>query len=387
MACSGISSASYPVSNSEIRRPLLDCRQVLFASFDLQLFSSEKTEEPTPKKKEDARKKGQVAKSVEISAVFVLFAAFFSLKVMGPTIYEDLSRYMTYVFSHLISGDFTIQFIYTQILSFTIVFMKVMLPVLLAVLVASLAANYMQVGFIFSPDVLMPDFSKINPISGFQRLFSLRVVAELFKSLYKVVLVGYFVYRFGVNETMQIPKLVNTELIDSLRLTGTMVMDLSFQIIAVLLVLAVLDYAYQWWQNNEDMKMSKEEIKEEYKQTEGHPEIKRKIKERQRALAMQRMMQEVPKADVVVTNPTHFAVALRYDKEMSAPVVVAKGQDYVALRIKERALQHNITIVENKSLARTLYATVEIGSVIPVELYQAVAEVLAYVYRLKKRLS
>ncbi|HWR40421.1 MAG TPA: flagellar biosynthesis protein FlhB [Patescibacteria group bacterium] len=355
--------------------------------FDLQLFSSEKTEEPTAKKKEDSRKKGQVAKSVEISAVFVLFAAFAALKVSGPTIYEELSRYMTYSFSHLLSGDFTIQFIYTQVLVFTIIFMKVMLPVLLAVVVASLAANYMQVGFIFSPDVLMPDFSKMNPINGLQRMFSLRSLAELFKSMYKVVLVSYFVYRFGVSETMQIPKLVNAELIDSLRLTGAMVIDLAFQIIAVLLVLAVLDYSYQWWQNNEDMKMSKDEVKEEYKQTEGHPEIKRKIKERQRALAMQRMMQEIPKADVVVTNPTHFAVALRYDKEMSAPVVVAKGQDYVALRIKEQAKKHQITIVENKSLARTLYATVEVGSVIPVELYQAVAEVLAYVYRLKKRLS
>lgn len=360
-------------------------RSYQLAVFDLQLFSSEKTEEATPKKKEEARKKGQIPKSIEVSAVFVIFSAFFALKMAGASMYEEMANFMVHSFSHLSGAEFTLQSVYSLVIAFTIVFMKINLPVLIAVVVASLAVNYLQVGFLFSPEVLMPDFSKINPISGFQRLFSLRALVDLFKSLYKVVLVGYFVYRFGVSETMQIPKLVGSELIDSLKLTGSLVIDLAFQIIAVLLVLAVLDYAYQWWQNNEDLKMSKEEVKEEYKQTEGHPEIKRKIKERQRALAMQRMMQEVPKADVVVTNPTHFAVALRYDQEMSAPTVVAKGQDYVAGRIRELAKKHNIVVVENPPLARTLFASVEIGEVIPVELYQAVAEVLAYVYRLKKR--
>jgi len=190
-----------------------------------------------------------------------------------------------------------------------------------------------------------------------------------------------------MKQTKQVPTLISVELIDSLHLTASLILDLVFNISTVLFIMAVFDYMYQWWENQESMKMSKEDIKQEFKQAEGDPQIKGKIKARQRAMAMQRMMQDVPKADVVVTNPTHFAVALKYDQNMLAPVVVAKGQNLIAQKIKEIAKDHKVIIVENKMLARALYAAVEISHPVPHELYQAVAEVLAYVYKLKKRLS
>jgi flagellar biosynthetic protein FlhB len=267
------------------------------------------------------------------------------------------------------------------------VFLKTALPVMMIIAIISLAANLLQVGFVFSFEPLMPQLDRINPISGFQRLFSLRSLVELVKSLCKIAIIGYFVYRFIAREIVQVPQLISADLADSLRVSSGLIVDLALEIGAVILVLAALDYFYQWWEHTKSLKMSKQEVKEEFKQTEGNPQIKGKIKERQRAMAMRRMMQEVPKATAVITNPTHFAVAIRYDKSMSAPEVVAKGQDFLAERIKQVARENRVTVVENKPLARALYATVEVGETIPQELYQAVAEVLAYVFRLKRRLS
>ena len=356
-------------------------------AFDLQLFNGEKTEEATPKRKEEAKKKGQVAKSTEISSVFVIMAAFYTLKLLGVSVYTELADYMSGIFSSLSTTEFTIQSVQILYLKASLVLVKTVLPLLIVIMVISVTINYMQVGVIFSPEVLMPDFNKINPISGFQRLFSKRSLVELAKAIFKVCIIGYFIYRFAVIQTSDIPKLFSMELMDSLKLAGSLVIDLAFQIIAVMMILAVFDYIYQWWEHNQSLKMSKEEVKEEFKQTEGNPQIKSKIKEKQRAMAMRRMMQEIPKADVVVTNPTHLAIALKYDKTMSAPIVLAKGQDFQAERIKQVAREHKVVVVENKPLARALYPIVEIGDVVPPELYQAVAEVLAYVYRLKKRLS
>lgn len=359
----------------------------VIAHFDLQLFAGEKTEEATPKRKAEARKKGQVAKSMEINSVFVIMAAFLTLKVIGSYIVDQLTGYMKFIYSNLVLADFTITSIEQVFIGFAIVFLKTALPVMCVIVVVALAVNFMQVGFAFSLEPLMPNFDKINPISGFGRLFSKRSLVELFKALLKIGIVGGFVYRFMMKQTKQIPSLISAELIDSLRLAGSLILDLVFNISAVLFVMAVFDYLYQWWENQQSMKMSKEDIKQEYKQTEGDPHLKGKIKERQRAMAMQRMMQDVPKADVVVTNPTHFAVALKYESTMAAPIVVAKGQNLIAQRIKELAKESKVPIVENKMLARALYAGVEISHPVPQELYQAVAEVLAYVYKLKKRSS
>lgn len=382
MGCTKIFSVSCPYCNGVKTRTLYRLE-----SFDLQLFAGEKTEEATPKRKEEARQKGQVAKSMEINSVFVIVAAFLTLRVLGSYIYDELTGYMKFVFSNLALADFTINSIQQVFIGFSIVFLKTALPVMCVILVVALAVNFLQVGFAFSLEPLMPNFDKINPLSGFGRLFSKRSLVELFKSLFKIAIVGGFVYRFMMKQTKQVPTLISAELIDSLHLTASLIVDLVFNISTVLFILAVFDYLYQWWENQQSMKMSKDDIKQEFKQTEGDPQIKGKIKERQRAMAMQRMMQDVPKADVVVTNPTHFAVALQYDQDMLAPIIVAKGQDLIAKRIKDVAKEHKVVIVENKMLARALYATAEVGQPVPYELYQAVAEVLAYVYKLKKRLS
>ncbi|MDD4601079.1 MAG: flagellar biosynthesis protein FlhB [Negativicutes bacterium] len=356
-------------------------------NFNLQLFSGEKTEDATPKRKEEARKKGQVARSVELNSAFVILAAFFTLKVVGSYIYNELGDYMKLVFTHFSTTDFTAEFIQILFIDFAIVFFKVTLPVMLVIAVIAILSNLVQVGFAFSFEPIMPQMSRMNPISGLQRVFSKRSLVELAKSIVKISIIGYFVYRFIMKTTGEVPQLIASELADSLNIAVAMALDLVFQISAVMIALAAVDYAYQLWEHNESIKMSKQEVKEEYKQMEGNPQLKSKIKERQRAFAMQRMMQEVPKADVVITNPTHYAIALKYDQSMAAPIVVAKGQDFLAQRIKETAKENKVTIVENKPLARALYRAVDVGSSVPAELYQAVAEVLAYVYRLKKRLS
>lgn len=382
MGCIKIFSASYPFLNETRTRQLNTIE-----NFDLQLFAGEKTEEATPKRKQEARQKGQVAKSMEINSVFVIVAAFFTLKVIGSYIFDELAEYMKFVFTNLVVHDFTIISAQQVFIGFIIVFLKTTLPVLCVILVTALSINFVQVGFNFTMKPLMPNFDKINPLKGFGRLFSKRSLVELVKALLKIIIIGGFVYRFMINQTQQIPALIGAELIDSFHLAASLVLDLVFNISTVLFILAVFDYMYQWWENQQSMKMSKEDIKQEHKQAEGDPHIKGKIKQRQREMAMRRMMQDIPKADVVVTNPTHFAVALQYDKEMLAPIIVAKGQNLIAQKIKEIAKEHRVIIVENKMLARALYAAVEVGQPVPHELYQAVAEVLAYVYKLKKRLS
>ncbi len=381
MKCIRQFTASWPDS-ADLPEPTRQLR-----AFDLQLFAGEKSEDATPKRRQESRKKGQVARSNELSSAFVILSAFLSLKILGPQIYNELTAFMRFVFSHFSTADITLLDLQVLFINLTMVLLKTTLPVMVAILVVSVAVNFLQVGVIFSLEPLIPSLEKINPLSGLQRMFSLRSLVELVKSVFKILIIGFFIYRFMVKQAENIPQLISADLMDTLQLTASMTLDLAFQIGGVILVLAALDYFYQWWQHNQSIKMSKQEVKEEYKQTEGDPLIKGKIRERQRALAMRRMMQEVPKATAVVTNPTHYAVAIKYDKSMSAPQVVAKGQDFLAERIKTLARENGVTIIENKPLARALFSTVEVGDIIPPELYQAVAEVLAYVYRLKKRLS
>lgn len=355
--------------------------------FDLQLFSEEKTEEPTSKRRTEAREKGQVARSVELNSAFIILTAFYVLKMIGSHVYYKLIAFMGFMFTGFSTRDFTVEAMQTLFINIAITFVEITFPLMLAILVISLTINFLQVGFTFTLQPLAWKFDKLNPINGFKRIFSSRALMELVKSLFKIAIIGYFIYRFLMQEIGYIPKMIDADLNDSIQFMAAMAIDLAFQIGGVILIMAAFDYLYQWWSHNKSLKMSKQEVKEEFKQTEGNPQIKGKIRERQRAMAMRRMMQEVPKATVVITNPTHFAIAIRYEKDMNAPQVVAKGQDFLAERIKDLARQHGVVIVENKPLARTLYATTEVGETIPTELYQAVAEVLAYVYKLKRRLS
>ena len=353
--------------------------------FDLQLFADdggEKTEEPTAKKKSDARNKGQVAKSQELNAAFVLFVGFWSMKILGSITYREIAGYTSYIFSHLNTTVDT-ETVMRIFLSVVMVLLKTSFPIMVAIMLVGLAINLVQVGWNFTTEPLGFDLNKLNPISGFSKIISKRSLVELVKSLFKILIIGLFIYENLKDELLQMPKLIYLDLAVSMTQIADIIFMMAFKICAIFFALAILDYMYQKWEHNENLKMTKQEVKEEFKQMEGDPQIKGKIKQKQREMAMSRMMREVPQADVIVTNPTHFAVALRYAEGMRAPEVVAKGQDLVAQKIKEVAREAGVVIVENKPLARALFASVEIGETVPPELYKAVAEVLAYVYHLK----
>lgn len=352
--------------------------------FDLQLFAGEKTEEPTAKRRQDAMKKGQVGRSQELSAAFVLLAGFFALKVLGESAIEEIMRYCMYIFGNLVF-DVNEESIMQLFIGIVILLAKTAIPLMVFIMIVGLAMNIAQVGFNFSTDKLSFNPGRLNPINGFGRIFSKRSLVELAKSLLKIAIIGSLVYSYLSVELMQMPKLIFTDIISGAALVTDDMFDLAFKIIGLFMIMAVMDFMYQKWQTTQDLKMSKQEVKEEFKQQEGDPQIKGKIRQKQRQMAMARMMQEVPKADVIITNPTHFAVALKYESGMTAPEVIAKGQDAVAQKIKAIAKENRVPIVENKPLARALFAAVDVGGMVPQELFQAVAEVLAYVYKLKHR--
>ena len=359
----------------------------LLINFDLQLFAEggDKTEEPTDKKRRDARKKGQVARSQELNAAFVLLTGFFAIKVLWEYIYENIAGYSAYIFGNLALFGTSTESIMELFLGILVLLVKTAFPIMFGIMIIGLGISFYQVGLVVSTEKIEPKLDNLNPINGFGRIFSKRSLVEMFKSLFKILVIGFFLYLYLKDEIPFMPYFIYYDLPYSLAEIADKIFTMAFQVIGVIMVLAVADYAYQQWQTTQDLMMTKQEVKDEYKQTEGDPQIKGKIRQKQRQMAMSRMMQEVPKADVIVTNPTHFAVALLYEQGMSAPKVLAKGQDLVAQRIKEVARENDIMIVENKPLARALYDTVEIGGFVPESLYKAVAEVLAYVYKLKKK--
>lgn len=353
-------------------------------SFDLQLFAGEKTEDPTSKRLSDARKKGNIPKSQEMNTVFVLLAGFFSMNVFGAYIYDEICGFMAHTFVHL-NGPINTESIMQLFITIVVVLAKTAFPIMGIIMIVGLFINFMQVGLNFTTEPLGFKLENLNPITGFGRIFSKRALVELVKSLFKILIIGSFIYMYLKDELGQMPYMLYVDLTATLPKVAEIVLDLAFKVCGVIFVMAVLDYMYQKWSHIQQLKMSKDEVKEEFKQMEGDPQVKGKIKQKQRQMAMQRMMREVPKADVIITNPTHFAVALRYEKGMRAPEVVAKGQDLVAQKIKAVGREAKVTIVENPPLARALYAAVEIGQAVPPELYKAVAEVLAHVYRLRHR--
>ena len=353
--------------------------------FDLQRFDGEKTEEPTSKRREDARKKGNVARSQELNAGFVLLAGFLILKIFWDYFYKTIADYSAYIFGHLAEQSVTTEAVMQLVMDMILILLKTALPIMIGILIFALGINLYQVGLMVSTEKIEFKLDNLNPVNGFGRIFSKRSLVEMIKSILKIIIIGFFIYLFLKDEIPYMPYFIYYDLEHSLVEIAEKIFTMAFQVIAVIMVLAVADYAYQIWQTTQDLKMSKQEVKDEFKQSEGDPQIKGKIKQKQRQMAMARMMNEVPKADVIITNPTHLAIALSYQQGMVAPQVVAKGQDKVAERIKEVARENRITIVENKPLARALYETVEVGGWVPQELYQAVAEVLAYVYKLKNK--
>lgn len=353
---------------------------------DLQFFAGEKTEKATPKKRQDERKKGRVAKSQDVNTAFLLLLTFMVLAIFGPTMKDQMTSLYSHTFTEYIHWNVNEQTIRLVMLEAFIEFAKIVAPIMLIAIVAGFASNLMQAGFLFTTEPLKFDLKKIDPIQGAKRIFSIRALVELLKSFFKITLVGAvtFAVIWMYKDDMMMLSFKSIE--GGLSFFGQVTMIMGFSAIVALIFLAILDFIYQKYDFEKNIRMSKQDIKDEYKNIEGDPLIRSKIKEKQRQMAMQRMMSEVPQADVVITNPTHYSVAIKYDEaKASAPIVVAKGVDYIALRIREIAKAHDVVIVENRPLARSLYDQVEINEEIPEEFYQAVAEVLAYVYRLENR--
>ncbi|AFL67585.1 flagellar biosynthesis protein FlhB [Sulfurospirillum barnesii] len=341
----------------------------------------EKTEEATSKKIEDARKEGNVPKSQDTSAFVTLVVALGAFLALLPWI-KARTIFLYHYYQSLIGIEITkeVTFQISMISFREIIFMVI--PLALAVAIAGVLANVMQTGFLFTTKPLMPNFGKLDPIKGFKNLFSLKKLVETVKTLLKVSVVMGVAYVFLWEFTKELPTVIYFPLYDQLAWLKEKMIILAAVILIIFLVLALADLLFVRYNYFKDLRMSKQEVKDEYKQMEGDPKIKAKIRQIQMQMTRKRMMQEIPQADVVITNPTHYAVAIRYhqDKE-AAPKVIAKGTDLVALRIKEIAMNYNIQIVENPPLARELYKKCAIGDIIPENLYKAVAEVLAFVYK------
>lgn len=362
--------------------------------YNLQFFAEgpggEKTEPATEKKKQDARKEGNVAKSKEIENAFSLMALFIMLKIglgfLGERMvgifaltYGDIGEYIKNYDNHVNFTDFMALF--TKSLLQLIL---VLAPIFLIAFMVSFVCDVAQVKWSPTAKPLQPKFSKLDPIKGFKKIFSKNALVELVKSILKIAIIAIVVYSYLKKNLVGLFLLYDNTLNSGIALAGNLVINMGLRVSIAYLIIAFADYAYQRWKYNDDLKMTKQEVKDEFKQQEGDPQIKGKIRQKMREASQRRMMQDLPKADVVITNPTHYAVAILYDAEKyNAPVVIAKGEDYLAQKIKEVARENSIEIVENKPLARMLYANVEVGEVIPPELYQAVAEVLAFVYHLK----
>ncbi|OEH91276.1 flagellar biosynthesis protein FlhB [Bacillus solimangrovi] len=357
-----------------------------YLKLDLQYFSGEKTEKATPKKRNDARKKGQVAKSQDVGTALILFFVFLLFWFAGEIFGNQMFVIIQHALQEYIYWDITQENVHKMFVEYSTMGVMLVAPIMLVTMIAGLAANYMQVGFMFTTEVLKMDLKKLNPISGFKKIFGIRSIVELFKSILKISFVGTATFAVLWMNFDKVLLLSQMSIAEGVAVIGNLIVQMGLTASLLLLVLSSLDYMYQKFEHEKQLRMSKQDLKDEHKNTEGDPKIKSKIKEKQRQMAMQRMMQEVPQADVVITNPTHFAVALKYDEEKAdAPYVVAKGVDYMALKIRQIASNHDIETVENRPLARALYADAEIGQTIPEEFFKTVAEILAYVYRLKKK--
>ncbi|MGI6405918.1 MAG: flagellar biosynthesis protein FlhB [Syntrophaceticus sp.] len=347
------------------------------------MSGGERTEQPTPRRKEDARKKGQVARSVEVNSALILLCTFLFLKYCAPWLCMQALAIIQQMFSR--AGQVWAEGAVNQLaISGVMAFAVLALPVLGIAFLASVVANMAQVGLLFTPSVVQPKLERINPIEGVKKIFSRKAVVELIKALTKVGIAGYIAYTTIRSEFELFPALIQMSLPDAISVLANLACTIVLRIGVFLLALAAADYAFQYIEHQKSLRMTKQEVKEEFRQYEGDPQQKGKRKEIQRKLSMQRMMQQVPQADVVITNPTHYAVALKYEiNKDTAPVVLAKGVGEVAQRIKRIAEENEIIIYEDPPLAQTLYKTVEIGGVIPEHLYEAVANVLSFVYRLR----
>ncbi|MDX1762845.1 MAG: flagellar biosynthesis protein FlhB [bacterium] len=347
----------------------------------------EKTERATPKKREEARKKGQVAKSREVVTTVVFVGALLTLYFYSPRFLDQLLNMMRGFLSQATTLQVTpanFNLLSQQVLHQLLLLTA---PILIATMVTALLGNVMQVGFLLTGEPLTPKLDKLDPLKGLGKMVSKQSLMELAKSMAKILIVGYIAYLVVRKEFfVSLPTLGDQEVGGILFYVSRVSFTILIRVLGFMVILSILDYAFQRWQYEEQLKMTKQEVKDEYKQREGDPQIKARVKRVQRELARKRMLADVPHADVIITNPTHLAVALKYDSNRGpAPVVVAKGADFLAEKIRGIARSHGVPLVEDKPLARALYKTVKLGAPIPENLFRAVAEILAYVYSLKGR--
>jgi len=345
------------------------------------LRKEERTEPATPKRREEARKKGQVAKTKELPCALVVFASAIFFYFYGEIFVRELGEFTSFVFTHLGPGCMNHLKMLKSPISHTLA--SVMLPFLVFITATAVIGNYLQTGWVFSLDPIAPKFSRINPLTGLQRLFSPTALVELTKALFKLLVIGYVTYKIIESHLAKLSSLSAFSLGYIGGYTSKVGLELLLKLGIILMVLSVFDYIYQRYEFEGSIRMTKEEVKEEYRMHEGDPRVKSRIRSLQRALARTRMMEAVKKADVVITNPVHLAVALKYEPQRHhAPEVVAKGAGYIAEKIKEIARRYDIPVMENKPLAQALFK-LEVGEIIPPVLFKAVAEILAYVYRIK----
>ncbi len=346
----------------------------------------ERTEAPSPKKRRDSRQKGNVAKSTEVNSVLVLLVGVVTLRMFGPWIFETLGSTFTRSFAMISTPSMDQASLLIYFRDSVATFFMVSLPVALSILVVGVLANVLQIGFLFTTEPITPKFEKINPLSGLKKMVSIRSLVEALKNIFKMLIIAIVAYLTIRGEFLNLLNLGNT----SVGAMWIFVLQVGFKIVfrvaLVLIIIAILDYAYQRYEHEKKIKMTRQEVKDERKQLEGDPMVKSRIRSLQREMARRRMMEEVPKATVVVTNPTTLAIAIRYETaEMEAPIVVAKGKHMTADRIKTVARENDIPVIEDKLLARAMYDQVEPGDDIPVEFYNAVAEIMAYVYKLQNK--
>jgi len=347
---------------------------------------SQKTEEPTPKRLEDARRKGQVASSREVNHWFIILAGAVSFMALAPgmsnRIIRAISRFVTEP-DLIITSPAGIGLALKGMLGEVLL---AVLPVIMLLVIAAILAGVVQSGLVFSGERIKPELSKISIAKGAKRLFSLKSVAEFVKSVLKLIVVGGVVTLLFIPIFEDLSSITTMPIAATMTLLQSLAVRLFIGVLAVMSVIAIIDFIYQRFEHIKSMRMSRQEIKDELKQTEGDPQVRARLRQIRTERARRRMMAAVPEADVVITNPTHFAVALKYDpQEMSAPRLVAKGADAVAERIREVARDHNVPLVENPPLARSLFASVDLEQEIPTEHYKAVAEIISYVFQLKGR--
>ena len=345
----------------------------------------EKTEDATQQRRDDFRKRGQVAQTKELASVLLMFAAVLSIWMLGQfflvQIYEIFQMSLgTFLVSAARGGSWIHAMGFAVEKTFLIVG-----PLMGIMWLVAFVSNVVQVGFLVNEEALSFKLDRIDPTQGFKRIFSMKSLVEGAKALFKLLLVGFVVFLIMKSEAVKLPYLASYTIAQIMEFMGTVFMKLFAGVGGFMLVLAGFDYLFQRWDLEQKMKMTKQEVKEEFKSREGDPLIKSRIRRVQREMATKRMMEDVPKADVIVTNPTHIAVALKYSQQMVAPTVVAKGAGAVADKIREVAKENRVPIVENKPLARAMFKTIKIGQMIPRELYTAVAEVLSYIYKLKRK--